>query len=147
MKTILLVLATLFITTQYKAQNNEALSAEQMAEWRRIAHEEGQKTVVGSTIKNFFRNKLILSRRIIENLINSGLLKAFDIKIIGILFLNWKLKYFVLFKSPVSFKEIYKAELISLLVALSSTSLKNLLKSSFLHVCTFLLSTNVFNSL
>jgi hypothetical protein len=59
MKTILLVLATVFITTQYKAQNNEAPSAEQMAEWRRIAHEEGQKTVVGSTIKNFFRNKLI----------------------------------------------------------------------------------------
>ena len=59
MKTFLLVLATVFITTQYKAQNNEALSAEQMAEWRRIAHEEGQKTVVGSTIKNFFRNKLI----------------------------------------------------------------------------------------
>ena len=59
MKTFLLVLATVFITTQYKAQNNEAPSAEQMAEWRRIAHEEGQKTVVGSTIKNFFRNKLI----------------------------------------------------------------------------------------
>jgi hypothetical protein len=60
MKTILLVLATVFITTQYKAQNNEAPSAEQMAEWRRIAHEEGQKTVVSSTIKNFFRNKMIL---------------------------------------------------------------------------------------
>ena len=59
MKTFLLVLATVFITTQYKAQNNEAPSAEQMAEWRRIAHEEGQKKVVGSTIKNFFRNKLI----------------------------------------------------------------------------------------
>jgi hypothetical protein len=59
MKTFLLVLATVFITTQYKAQNNEAPSAEQITEWRRIAHEEGQKTVVGSTIKNFFRNKLI----------------------------------------------------------------------------------------
>ena len=59
MKTFLLVLATVFLTTQYKAQNNEAPSAEQMAEWRRIAHEEGQKKVVGSTIKNFFRNKLI----------------------------------------------------------------------------------------
>jgi hypothetical protein len=36
MKTILLVLATVFITTQYKTQNNEAPSAEQM-EWSRMA--------------------------------------------------------------------------------------------------------------
>ena len=59
MKTFLLVLATVFITTQYKAQNNEAPSAEQMAEWRRIAHEEGQKSVPWNVVRIFFRNKLI----------------------------------------------------------------------------------------
>ena len=59
MKTILLVLATVFLSLQYKAQNNEVPSAEQITQWRRIANEEGQKSVTSYTVKNFFRNKLI----------------------------------------------------------------------------------------
>ena len=59
MKTILLVLATVLLSLQYNAQNNEAPSAEQITEWRRIAHEQGQKSVASNTVKNFFRNKLI----------------------------------------------------------------------------------------
>lgn len=59
MKTILLVLATVFLSLQYKAQNNEVPSAEQITQWRRIANEEGQKSVTSNTVKNFFRNKLI----------------------------------------------------------------------------------------
>ena len=60
MKTFLLVLATVFITTQYKAQNNEALSAEQMAEWRRMAHEEGQTMMTGSFVSSYLKHKIIL---------------------------------------------------------------------------------------
>jgi hypothetical protein len=59
MKTILLVLATVFLSLQYKAQNNEVPSAEQITQWRRIANEEGQKSVTSYTVKNFFRNTLI----------------------------------------------------------------------------------------
>jgi hypothetical protein len=60
MKTILLVLATAFITTQYNAQNNEAPSAEQMAEWRKMAHEEGQKTLKVSFVSSYLKHKIIL---------------------------------------------------------------------------------------
>jgi hypothetical protein len=59
MKTILLVLATVFITTQYKAQNNEVPSAEQI-EWRRMAHEEGQTMMTGSFVSSYLKHKIIL---------------------------------------------------------------------------------------
>ena len=59
MKTILLILPTVLLSLQYKAQNNEVPSAEQITQWRRIANEEGQKSVTSYTVKNFFRNKLI----------------------------------------------------------------------------------------
>ena len=45
MKTILLILPTVLLSLQYKAQNNEVPSAEQITQWRRIANEEGQKSV------------------------------------------------------------------------------------------------------
>jgi len=59
MKTMIVLLTSLFLSLQLSAQNVEPPSAEQQAEWRRIAHEEGQKSVASNTVKNFFRNKLI----------------------------------------------------------------------------------------
>ncbi len=55
------ILATMIILSQgyIHAQNYPEPSSEQQAEWRRIAREEGQKTVASSTVINFFRNKLI----------------------------------------------------------------------------------------
>jgi len=55
------ILATIIVLSQgfVHAQNYPGPSSEQQAEWRRIAREEGQKTVASSTVKNFFRNKLI----------------------------------------------------------------------------------------
>ncbi len=41
------------------AQNLNGPSEEQMNEWHRIAKAEGEKTMISSTFKNFFRNKLI----------------------------------------------------------------------------------------
>jgi hypothetical protein len=59
MKTIYVLFSSLMLSVQLNAQNVEPPSEEQMAEWRRIAHEEGQKSVASNTVKNFFRNKLI----------------------------------------------------------------------------------------
>jgi len=59
MKTIYVLFTSLMFCLQINAQNAEPPSAEQTAEWRRIAHEEGQKSVATNTVKNFFRNKLI----------------------------------------------------------------------------------------
>ena len=59
MKTIYVFFTSLILSIQLNAQNIEPPSAEQQAEWRRIAHEEGQKSVASNTVKNFFRNKLI----------------------------------------------------------------------------------------
>lgn len=59
MKTMIVLLTSLILSLQLSAQNVEPPSAEQQAEWRRIAHEEGQKSVASNTVKNFFRNKLI----------------------------------------------------------------------------------------
>jgi hypothetical protein len=59
MKTIYVLFTSLILSIQLNAQNVEPPSAEQMAEWKRIAHEEGQKSVASNTVKNFFRNKLI----------------------------------------------------------------------------------------
>ena len=59
MKTIYLLFTSLILSIQLNAQNIEPPSAEKQAEWRRIAKEEGQKSVGTNTVKNFFRNKLI----------------------------------------------------------------------------------------
>lgn len=59
MKTIYVLFTSLILSIQVSAQNVEPPTDEQQAEWRRIAHEEGQKSVVSNTVKNFFRNKLI----------------------------------------------------------------------------------------
>jgi len=59
MKTIYVLFTSLLLSLQLNAQNTESPTAEQQAEWRRIAHEEGQKSVATNTVKNFFRNKLI----------------------------------------------------------------------------------------
>ena len=59
MKTIYVLFTSLILSIQVSAQNVEPPTAEQQAEWRRIAHEEGQKSVASNTVKNFFRNKLI----------------------------------------------------------------------------------------
>jgi hypothetical protein len=59
MKTIYVLFSSLMLSVQLNAQNVEPPSEEQMAEWRRIAYEEGQKSVASNTVKNFFRNKLI----------------------------------------------------------------------------------------
>lgn len=59
MKTIYVLFTSLMHSLQLNAQNTEPPSAEQQAEWRRIAHEEGQRSVASNTVKNFFRNKLI----------------------------------------------------------------------------------------
>ncbi len=59
MKTMIVLLTSLILSLQLSAQNVEPPSAEQQAEWLRIAHEEGQKSVASNTVKNFFRNKLI----------------------------------------------------------------------------------------
>jgi hypothetical protein len=59
MKTIYVLCTSLMLSLQLNAQNTEPPTAEQQAEWRRIAHEEGQKSVASNTVKNFFRNKLI----------------------------------------------------------------------------------------
>jgi hypothetical protein len=59
MKTIYIFITALILSIPVNAQNVEAPSAEQQAEWSRIAHEEGQKSVASNTVKNFFRNKLI----------------------------------------------------------------------------------------
>ena len=60
MKKTLITITAIILSFQIIAQDYSAPSPEQQAEWRRIAHEEGQKTVVSSTVKNFFKNKLIL---------------------------------------------------------------------------------------
>ncbi len=59
MKTIYVLFASLMLSIQLNAQNTEPPSAEQQPEWRKIAHEEGQKSVASNTVKNFFRNKII----------------------------------------------------------------------------------------
>jgi hypothetical protein len=59
MRTLILVSIIVLFQGFAHAQNNDGPSAKQQAEWRRIAQEEGQKTVATSTVKNFFRNKLI----------------------------------------------------------------------------------------
>jgi hypothetical protein len=59
MKTIYVLFTSLILSIQLYAQNVEPPSAEQQAEWHRIAKEEGQKSVGTNTVKNFFRNKLI----------------------------------------------------------------------------------------
>lgn len=59
MKTIYVLFTSLVLSIQLNAQNVEPPTAEQQAEWRRIAQEEGQKSVASNTVKNFFRNKLI----------------------------------------------------------------------------------------
>ena len=59
MKTIYVLFTSLMLSLQLNAQNTEPPTAEQQAEWQRIAHEEGQKSVGSNTVKNFFRNKLI----------------------------------------------------------------------------------------
>ncbi len=59
MKKLILVFVVVFITIQYNAQNYNEPSAEQQAEWRKIAHEEGQKSMGNSVVMNFFRNKFI----------------------------------------------------------------------------------------
>jgi hypothetical protein len=59
MKTIYVLFSSLMLFVQLNAQNVEPPTEGQMAEWRRIAHEEGQKSVASNTVKNFFRNKLI----------------------------------------------------------------------------------------
>lgn len=59
MKTIYVLFTSLILSIQVSAQNVEPPTAEQQAEWRRIAHEEGQKSVAFNTVKNFYRNKLI----------------------------------------------------------------------------------------
>ncbi len=59
MKKIILLLSILLFQGISLAQIYESPSYEQQEEWRRIAHEEGQKTMVQSTVKNFFRNKII----------------------------------------------------------------------------------------
>ncbi|MFM7682781.1 MAG: hypothetical protein ACKO7P_08550 [Bacteroidota bacterium] len=59
MKTMIVLLTSLILSLQLSAQNVEPPTAEQQDEWRRIAHEEGQKSVASNTVKNFFRNKLI----------------------------------------------------------------------------------------
>jgi hypothetical protein len=59
MKTVAMVVMIFLFQGISQAQNYEGPSYEQQSEWRRIAHEEGQKTMVKSTVKNYFRNKLI----------------------------------------------------------------------------------------
>ena len=41
------------------AQNLNTPTEAQMNEWHRIAKAEGEKTMISSTIMNFFRNKMI----------------------------------------------------------------------------------------
>ena len=60
MKKTLITITAIIFSFQIIAQDYSAPSPEQQAEWRKIAHEEAQKTVVSSTVKNFFKNKLIL---------------------------------------------------------------------------------------
>ncbi len=59
MKTIISGAFVVLIHSLTMAQNFEGPSMEQEAEWRRQAHDAGQKTVVNSTVKNFFKHKLI----------------------------------------------------------------------------------------
>lgn len=59
MKKIILSITILLIQGVSLAQNYGSPSYEQQEKWRRIAHQEGQKTMVQSTVKNFFRNKII----------------------------------------------------------------------------------------
>jgi hypothetical protein len=59
MKTFILIFMIVLFQGFAHAQNYDGPTAEQQAEWRRIAQEEGQKTLATSTVKNFFRNKLI----------------------------------------------------------------------------------------
>lgn len=59
MKTIITGALVVLFNTMSIAQNFEGPSYEQQAEWRREAHEAGQKTMVTSTVKNFFKHKII----------------------------------------------------------------------------------------
>ena len=59
-KRVVFFLFILVCSANISAQVNQQIPTdEQEKEWRRIANEEGQNTMVESTVKNFFRNKLI----------------------------------------------------------------------------------------
>ncbi len=59
MKTLITGAFVVLFNTLSIAQNFEGPSYEQQVEWRREAHEAGQKTMVTSTVKNFFKHKII----------------------------------------------------------------------------------------
>jgi hypothetical protein len=59
-KRVVFFLFILVCSANITAQVNQQIPTdEQEKKWRRIANEEGQNTMVESTVKNFFRNKLI----------------------------------------------------------------------------------------
>ena len=60
MKTILLVLLTVFITLDYNAQNTISSKLEQTTKSISIAQIKGKEIIAGSFVSNYFRNKIIL---------------------------------------------------------------------------------------
>ena len=59
MKKIILLLSLTCSLFYVSAQNLNGPTEAQMNEWHRIAKAEGEKTMISSTITNFFRNKII----------------------------------------------------------------------------------------